>query len=103
MLTNAQVYNDDHSQIYADADVMREQFHRIMHTIFGAGMPMPPAMAFQKGIYDQDPPEAVAHREGKKQAAQKAKDTARANAKATGQKARAKPACANRALLEKCL
>lgn len=58
MLTNAQVYNDDTSQIFKDADVMRDQFHVIMRTIFGEGLPLPPAMAFQNGIWDQDPPEA---------------------------------------------
>lgn len=60
MLTNAQVYNDDNSQLYADADVMRAQYRLIMRTIFGEGMPLPPPMAFQNGIWDADPPEVGA-------------------------------------------
>ena len=54
----SQVYNENGSAIYNTADVMRSHFHGAMLTAFGPDMPLPPAMAFQKGILGEDPPEA---------------------------------------------
>ena len=79
------MYNEEGSSIFNDADLVRSPFHGAMLAAFGPEMPLPPPMAFHKGILGEDPPEAVALRGHRQRAFAAAKADAKARATAAGQ------------------